>query len=144
MYTNGALTKRQTVEIAMPASKTLGRFLRDWRMQQGLTVEAAADRVGIVKSTWSNLERDKRRASLETLLRLSEQTGLAIEELARMQDPRTRASVSTEDRARRVAAVAHAIPQIDAFLDLLGELSPGEIDVLLSAAETMIYQHRQR
>lgn len=128
MYTMG-VEEKPTLE------NRLGQFMRQWRTSEGLTVEAAADRIGVVKSTWSQLERGTRDASLETLLLLAHHTGAAIDDLARMQNQAVRASRSNEERSRRVAALADAIPAVAGLLALLPDLSAVELDTLLSVAE---------
>lgn len=123
-------------------STELGGFLKRWRDNNRLTIEEAAERIGVVKSTWSLLERGKRAASFETLMAISETTGVPIHDLARMAGHSVHLSASAEERARRVAAVGEAIPAIGAVLDLLPELYPHEADTLLSVAEGLIRNRR--
>lgn len=122
----------------------LGRFMRKWREDRNLTVDQAADDIGVVKSTWSNLERGKRAASIETLMALSLKTEIPLEQLSRMAGLKVQLSSSIDDRARRVSALAAAIPQIGAVLDLLGELSGSEVDAMLTFGESLVARRNQR
>ena len=125
-----------------PPIETLAVFLRRWRGQRGVREVAAA--IGLNHSIWSKLENGRTTLSIETLLRLSDHTGKPIEDLARMAGLTVRRSSSDPDRADRVAAMAAAVPKAGVLVDLLGELAPDEIDVLLTVAEGMIHRRGGR
>jgi transcriptional regulator with XRE-family HTH domain len=127
-----------------PKVTELGQFMRKWRKEQNLTVQEAADSIGVSKSTWSEQEHGQRSISIETLMALSDQTGVPLDALSRMAGLDVRKSVPIEDRARRVAALAEAIPRIGAVLDLLPELSGGDIDAMVSLAESLVARRKRR
>ena len=135
MYTE-IVGKRTTTE--------LGSFMARWRAQEGLTVEEAAGRLGVAKSTWSNLERNQRTASFETLVALAELTGRTVEDLARMAGLSVTRSRSAEDQARRVADLVDRLPHLGPLIDLLPDLTAAEVDTLLSVGESRVRQRRAR
>ncbi len=122
-------------------SEKLAEFMRRWR--DGRPVREIADLTGISHSVWSKLENRVTVPSFETLLLLSDATGLPIDDLAEMAEFKVRRSNSVEDRAHRAAAMAEAIPDVGKLLDLLPEFSPREADTLLSLAETLIRQRTE-
>lgn len=112
--------------------------MRRWREENdNLTVEAAAQEIGVVKSTWSQLERGIRTPETETLLLMERRMGVTMDELARMAGIIVRVSQTVAERSRRVAALAEADPRMEALIGLLPELSPEQVDTLVSLAETM-------
>lgn len=113
----------------------LGAFLLKWRKENGLTMEEAADRAGISKSTWSALENVQRGASMQRLYGLQCATGAEYDDLARLAGHEVRRSVSIDERARRIAAMSENLPKTRALIDLLEHLDENQTDVLLSAAE---------
>lgn len=133
MYTN-VVRKKQT------PSEELGRFMREWRDGERLTVEQAAEEIGVSKSTWSNLERATRAASMETLIALSERTGRSVDSLAAMTGQEVRPSRTDEERARRAVVLSQKVPKARLLLDLLPELTDREIDTLLSVGENLLRQ----
>jgi len=112
---------------------TLAGFLKRWRGQRSIS-EVAREAGFSVHSIWSKLERGQ-PPSLETLILLSQYTGRDIEDLAEKAGMRVQRSASDPDRAARIAAMEQAIPLTAAVIDLLGELSPSEVDTLLTIAE---------
>lgn len=136
MYTEAV---KKTDEL----STELGRFMRRWRGKEGLTIQEAAERIGVVKSTWSMLERGVRQPETETLLALERATGTPMDELARMAGFSVRSSATAAERARRVAALAEGDPRLAILVDLLPELSPEQVDTLVSLVETMRDRNRQ-
>lgn len=137
MYTEVVRKKQQPRTIAVDKPTPLGRFMYRWRLENELTVEAAAERIDVVKSTWSNLENGKRKPEAETLLLLERETKVPFAELAKMADYEVRQSVSAEHRAQRVAAIAEASPPMAALIDLLPGLKPDQVDTLVTLAEDM-------
>lgn len=134
MYTS--IVRKKRISQTMGQTE-LGRFMRRWREDNELTVEAAAEQVGIVKSTWSKLENGKQRPEAETLLLLERVTKMSFEELARMSGFQPRRSESREHRAQRVAAFAESMPSAGVLVDLLPNLSADQIDTLVTIAEDM-------
>ena len=129
---------------AMPnqqPSENLAVFLRRWRGQRGVTEVARA--VGLsTHSIWSKMEAGQ-EPSIETLLLLSEHTGKPVEELAAMAGIPVQRSLSDPDRARRIAAMEAAVPKMAVLIDLLPELDPSEIDVLLTVAEGFLRRRHE-
>jgi transcriptional regulator with XRE-family HTH domain len=123
-------------------SKDFGNIMRRWRKEQDLTVQEAAEKIAVVKSTWSKLERGESQPSIETLIALSGVLGRTVEDLAEAANLPIRRSHSTEERNRRIAAMTEKIPQSVALIDLLPELTEGEIDTLLSVAESLKRQRK--
>ena len=119
-------------------SKDLGAFLLKWRKANNLTTAEAAERAGISKSAWSALENATRAASMATLYGLQRATGVDYDDIARMAGHDVQRSQSTDDRARRIAALAEAMPRMGALIDLLDKLREDQVDTLLSIAETFI------
>lgn len=114
----------------------LGRFLRQWRDDKNLTVEEAASQAGFsTKSIWTKIEGGQNKVSLETLFALSQLTGRTMDDLATKLGLSIRRSRSSEERGQRVAALTDAEPNAAALVDLIPDLTPGQIDVMLSVAE---------
>ncbi len=59
----------------------LGRKLRVLRAYEGLTLAAAAEKIGITPDTLSDLERGHRRPYIPTLTKIAKGYGVPIEEL---------------------------------------------------------------
>jgi len=132
MYTTD-VAKKQTDNV----TTDLGRFLRQWREDENLTVEEAACRAGFGKSIWTKIERGQKRVALETLFALSNLTGRTMEDLMIRLGWTIRRSRSSEDRAQRMAALVEVEPKAAALVDLLPDLSPGQIDTLLTVGESL-------
>lgn len=62
-------------------------WLRQWREREGLTQEAMADRVGVSRSRWSEIERGDERAQplLEVALRIEALTGIPPRDFLRTE-----------------------------------------------------------
>ena len=125
-------------------STDLGKFMRQWRLDQRYTVEAAAGEIGVSKSTWSKLERGQRFVSLETLMALADKTGRPVDELAAKLGQTVTFSRSNAERAQRATALAEKVPRAGALLDLLPELTDREIDTLLSVGESLVRQRQEQ
>jgi hypothetical protein len=123
----------QAAMTQSPAEQTLATFLKRWRGERSVS-EVAREAGFSVHSIWSKLEHGQ-PPSLETLILLSQYTGKGIEELAAKAGMRVQRSASDPDRAARIAAMEQAIPLTAAIIDLLGELTPAEVDTLLTIAE---------
>lgn len=123
----------------------LGRMMRKWRLDQedGWTQEQAASRIGVVKSTWSDLENGRRPISMETAKGLSLATGVSLDEINRMSGNPTRRSQNPQERLQRADAAAEVIPELGLLMDLFPELQPDEADMLLTSAESLIARRRR-
>lgn len=137
MYTYGVRKKQEP-------STDLGKFMLQWRLDQRFTVEAAADAIGVSKSTWSKLERGQRFVSLETLMALAEATARPVDELAAKVGQSVTLSHSGAERAQRAARLAEKVPRAAALLDLLPQLTDREIDTLLSVGESLVRQREEQ
>jgi transcriptional regulator with XRE-family HTH domain len=124
------------------APETLAAFLRRWRGQRGIS-EMARQAGFSVHSIWSKLEAGQ-PPSLETLILLAHHTGRDIEELAAMAGMPVRRSASDRDRSDRVDRMIAAVPKSAVLVDLLSELTPSEVDTLLTVAEGMIRGREDR
>lgn len=131
MYTTRVAKKQTTKETT-----DLGRFLRKWRTDKGLTVEEASAMAGFsTKSIWTKIENGQKTIAIETLYALSRLTGQTMDDLAIKLGLAIRRSQSSEERGQRVAAMAEAEQNAAALIDLLPDLSPAQIDVMVSVAE---------
>ncbi len=77
----------------------IGPRLRAARTEQGLTLEALAERAGLSVSTLSRLESGKRQANLELLIPLTRQLGIRLDDLVIEQTPDPRIRRETIRRA---------------------------------------------
>jgi transcriptional regulator with XRE-family HTH domain len=118
----------------------LASFLRTWRGERPIA-EVVRESGLSAYSVWYRLEAGQ-APSLETLIRLADYTGRPIEELAAKAGMPVRKSMSDRDRAVRVAAMERAIPRMAVLVDLLAELTPAEVDTLLTVAEAMLHRRR--
>jgi transcriptional regulator with XRE-family HTH domain len=132
MYTDD-VAKKQTEK----PTTDLGRFLRQWREDENLTVEEAASRAGFGKSIWTKIENGQKRVALETLFAISNLTGRTMEDLVIRLGWIIRRSRSSEDRAQRMAALVEVEPKAAALLDLLPDLTPDQIDTMLTVGESL-------
>lgn len=132
MYTNG-VAKKQTDK----PTTDLGLFMRQWRVDENLTVEEAADKAGFGKSVWTKIENGQKRVSLETLFAISILTGRTLDDLAVKLGWSIRRSHSSTERAHRIAALVEVEPQAAALVDLLPDLSPDQIDTMLTMGESL-------
>lgn len=140
MYTmHGTGTKAMTKK-QQPTE--LGRLMYRWRTENEYTVEVAAERIDVVKSTWSNIENGVRKPEAETLLLLERELKVPFAELAKMAGFFPRESASIQHRAQRIAALAEGSPSLVGLLGHLEELRADQIDTLLSLAEDMDRQNK--
>lgn len=140
MYTKDVRRKRTDTQ----EPTDLGRLMKRWRQSEGLTVEAAGERIGVVKSTWGKIERGANKASMETLAALSALLGRTVDELAAKDGREIHRSVSNAERAQRTAELAEKMPPLGVLLDLLPELTGAEVDTLLSVGESLVRQRKDR
>ncbi|WP_108967957.1 helix-turn-helix domain-containing protein [Actinomyces sp. Z16] len=61
--------------------KTVGRNLRAYRLQRGLSQEAFADLLGVHRTYMGGIERGERNLTLKSLERIAEQIGVDPREL---------------------------------------------------------------
>lgn len=139
-----ARAKQDTMKKYDDLPTELGKMMRRWRLENSLTVTAAADVVNIAKSTWSDLENGKRPVSLETAKALSLQLGITLDDLTRAADQPIRRSRNSQERIDRALAASEVIPGLGQLLDLFPELQPDEVDMLLSSAESLVRRRKRR
>ena len=76
-----------------PLYKLIGKRIRTFRKDAGLTQADLAHRVGIARVSVSNLENGRQRVSLEHLVAIAQILGVELSELmpthAELQRPRT-------------------------------------------------------
>lgn len=131
MYTTDVPKKQANKETT-----ELGQFLRQWRVDKNVTVEEAAERARFsTKSIWTKIENGQAKVSLETLYALSQLTGRTMDDLASKIGLPIRRSRSGEERAHRLAALTDVEPRAAALVDLLPDLTPAQIDVMVSVGE---------
>lgn len=63
-----------------------GHPLRQWRLQAGLNQEAAAERLGLSKPTLSRYETGSRTPSLTQAAKLSEKTGIPLDQFVKQDE----------------------------------------------------------
>ena len=61
--------------------KVVGRNLRAYRMERGLSQEDFAEVVGVHRTYMGGLERGERNLTLQSLERLAEELGIPVREL---------------------------------------------------------------
>lgn len=132
MYTTIVPKKQKSADTT-----ELGRFLYQWRIDKNLTVEEAADQAGFTKSIWTKLENGQKMIGLETLFAISKLTGRTMDDLYAKLGKQVHYSKTSEDRGRRMAALAEVEPKAAALIDLLPDLSPGQIDTMLTVGESL-------
>ncbi|WP_269858052.1 helix-turn-helix domain-containing protein [Streptomyces sp. RPT161] len=76
-----SVSEVETGPVPTPEISGLGVRLREWRRRGGLTLEAAAARVGLSPAYLSRLETESRQPSLPVLLGLSRVYGTTVAEL---------------------------------------------------------------
>ena len=65
--------------------KTVGRNLRAYRLERGLSQEAFADVLGVHRTYMGGVERGERNLTLESLERMAEQIGVEVRELLEVE-----------------------------------------------------------
>lgn len=73
-------------------AETLGTYLRKARKQTGMSLRRLARQLEVTAAHLSDIERDRRRPSIELLGQMAQQLGLPLQELERL-DPRIRPEV---------------------------------------------------
>ncbi|SDM77072.1 helix-turn-helix domain-containing protein [Actinomyces ruminicola] len=68
--------------------ETVGRNLRAYRLQRGLSQEAFADLLGVHRTYMGGIERGERNLTLKSLERIAEQIGVDPRELMEPHDGR--------------------------------------------------------
>jgi len=61
--------------------KTVGRNLRVYRLERGLSQEAFADQLGVHRTYMGGVERGERNLTLKSLEKMAEQIGVEAREL---------------------------------------------------------------
>ena len=65
--------------------KTVGRNLRAYRMERGLSQEAFADQLGVHRTYMGGVERGERNLTLKSLEKMAEQIGVEARELLEVE-----------------------------------------------------------
>lgn len=88
--------------------ETLGTYLRRARKQTGMSLRRLAGRLEVTAAHLSDIERDRRRPSIELLGRIAQQLEVPLPELERL-DPRIRPEVKgwIEDRGEVRSLLRH-------------------------------------
>lgn len=58
-----------------------GELLKAWRIEKGLTQVEAAQKINISQNFWRNLEIGAKQPSVDTLVLLSNVTGISVDDL---------------------------------------------------------------
>ena len=61
--------------------KTVGRSLRAYRMERGLSQEAFAEVLGVHRTYMGGVERGERNLTLKSVERMAERLGIDVEQL---------------------------------------------------------------
>lgn len=61
--------------------KKVGRNIRAYRLEKGLSQEAFAEHIGVHRTYMGGLERGERNLTLRSLERIAERMGVKVEEL---------------------------------------------------------------
>ena len=67
----------------IPEGHSFGSILKEYRMKAGLTQQALADRLGVVRNTVLYWESDKKNPSIDTLKEICRVLGIPVSELLR-------------------------------------------------------------
>ena len=67
--------------------KTVGRNLRAYRLERGLSQEAFADVLGVHRTYMGGVERGERNLTLKSLEKMAEQIGVKARELLEVEAP---------------------------------------------------------
>ena len=67
--------------------KTVGRNLRAYRLERGLSQEAFADVLGVHRTYMGGVERGERNLTLKSLEKMAEQIGVEARELLEVEAP---------------------------------------------------------
>ncbi|WP_343283916.1 helix-turn-helix domain-containing protein [Actinomyces oris] len=65
--------------------KTVGRNLRAYRLEKGLSQEAFADQLGVHRTYMGGVERGERNLTLKSLEKMAEQIGVEARELLEVE-----------------------------------------------------------
>lgn len=80
--------------------KTVGRNLRAYRLERGLSQEAFADQLGVHRTYMGGVERGERNLTLKSLEKMAEQIGVEARELLEVEAPRNAPGNSSVESIR--------------------------------------------
>ena len=80
--------------------KTVGRNLRAYRMERGLSQEAFADQLGVHRTYMGGVERGERNLTLKSLEKMAEQIGVEARELLEVEAPTSEPGNSSVESVR--------------------------------------------
>lgn len=89
--------------------EAMGRRIRMYRKQRGLTQAALADSMAISTSFLGHIERGSRIASLETLVKLSETLAVSLDALVTGADPGLEDMPNTTQKMRMLNDVLRVL-----------------------------------
>lgn len=98
--------------------RLIGRRVRDFRMDRGLTQEGLAEGAELSVPYVSNIERGKKKASISTFIRLASALGVTVDTLLLGWKPAEATAIDSDVKA------------------LLEDCSPRERQVILKIAAT--------
>lgn len=58
-----------------------GDLLKTWRTSHGLTQTEAGSRINVSQNFWRNLETGTKQPSIDTLVLISKETGISVDDL---------------------------------------------------------------
>lgn len=58
-----------------------GDLLKTWRISHGLTQAEAGSRINVSQNFWRNLESGMKQPSIDTLVLISKETGISVDDL---------------------------------------------------------------
>ena len=80
--------------------KTVGRNLRAYRLERGLSQEAFADQLGVHRTYMGGVERGERNLTLKSLEKMAEQIGVEARELLGVEAPTSEPGNSSVESVR--------------------------------------------
>jgi len=80
--------------------KTVGRNLRAYRLERGLSQEAFSEVLGVHRTYMGGVERGERNLTLKSLEKMAEQIGVEARELLEVDTPTSELGVSSVEAIR--------------------------------------------
>lgn len=122
----------------MTQQSELGKLLRAKRLLDKLTVGEAAERIGFGKSGLSDLENGKRNPDWETLLKISDKLGIALDDLIRAVAKDRNVTIAPRTDQELINALnarAAAFPDLQKLLRSLEKADPANYRSFLKMFE---------
>lgn len=103
----------------------LGRHIKQYRQQKGLTLRDLEERTGISKSTLADLEKGKKRVpELDTLVAISAEIGIPLWQIIEMAGYNLELPPTTAAIVQRLASFGEKDQTTRELLDLLTKVKP--------------------